>query len=239
MQSINQTVSLPPTDADLLNDFFTRHYRIQAEASSSRVLRVLGDSSEANAFLYEVQYPRFLDGRDLETLESLFALESDENQKATLLFDAIHFLIVQGQNRVRQTSAQALMALNAFSRGQEYAANTRKFRPLQSPRSLQKYTHVFRAFMIFLLNTFRFQGETPRQEGPASLQHLWQPRPIDLELLDSLEATLDRARPRALERSTTRVLPPATWQDGLDSDSDLGSEVDNDEAPVSTAQPTS
>lgn len=204
----------------------------------SRVLRVLGDSSEANAFLYEVQYPRFLDGRDLETLESLFAFESDENQKATLLFDAIHFLMNQGQNRVRQTSPQALMALNAFSRGQEHAANTRKFRPLQSPKSVQKYTHVFRAFMIFLLNTFRFQGDTPRQEGPASLQHLWQPRPIDLKLLETLQATLDRARPRALERSTARALPPATWQDGLDSDSDLGSEVDNDEAPVSTAQPT-
>lgn len=227
--------SLTPTNSRLLDDFFTRHYRTQAESSSSRVFRVLGDSSEANSFLNEVQYPRFLADRDLEVLETLFSLQSDENQKTTLLFDAILYLIVQGQNRIRQTSSQALMALNAFSRGQEHAANTRKFRPLQSPKSLQIYANVFRALIIFLLNTFQFQGESPRYEGPASMQNLWTPRPIDLEFLETLENALNQARPRDL--SVARVLPRATWQDNLDSDSDLGSEVENNEDPVPITQP--
>ncbi|KAB8226817.1 uncharacterized protein BDW43DRAFT_295668, partial [Aspergillus alliaceus] len=131
---------ISPDPDQLASQFLHTHRALEQHLATTRVFRVYGTPDEANSFHLETRYPIFLDGRDLDTLKGLFTIDQQDHDQAEALFDIIHSILVNGQQKLFQTPTQALFALNSFTRDN---SSMKRFRPLQSPIIFLNYTYIF------------------------------------------------------------------------------------------------
>jgi hypothetical protein len=130
--------------------------------------------------------------------------------QAEFLTTSIYYLLSSGQGRIPETSRPGLIYLNTFSTSQP---TIRPLRPLQNPESLKKYTLIFRALIIFLINYSRAMASL---ECPRSILNLYNPDYVPDDLLEELTRILPEGR---LD-STQTPRPPAWNIDLEDSDED-------------------
>ncbi|CAI7640744.1 unnamed protein product [Penicillium pancosmium] len=142
--------------------FLERFHTLRQSLKQSRIIQATGEPYEARGFFSDSQYPIYLSGRDAADLEVLFALENPDHM--IWLSAILYHLLSQGDILIRSTSIQSLGALNCFSQDPTNQASLRPLRSLQSKASMQKYCHIFQAFLNFLLQTYRYQENTDSED---------------------------------------------------------------------------
>lgn len=205
-----------PQASTIHQSFLMKFHAQRQSLKKSRVIRTLGATHESRSFFNESQYAIFLDGRDATDLEGLFRL--DDPDQMTWLSIILHHLILIGQNQMKNTTTQSLAALNSFSQDPAHQMSLRPMRRLQNAASLKKYCLIFRAFIIFLLNSFNHI----KGGGPASYLGLYTLSAGEPDALKTLESFL-------LGLPSPKSIRPTQPSDsGLDLDLGLGLDLDLD-----------
>lgn len=192
---------------DLAAQVKKNHESLIHSIRNSRIIQSSGSTWEAHSFHGESRYPAFLNGKDSADLEGLFQFNEYQAEFLTII---IYNLLSSGQGRIPQTSRPGLIYLNTFSTSQP---TIRPLRPLQNPESLKKYTLIFRAFIIFLINSSRAMA---RFNYPRSILNLYNPDHVPENLLEDLIRIL----PEGLLDSYQNPRPPIWNIDLEDSDKD-------------------
>lgn len=197
----------------LLTTFLETFHTLRQSLKQSRVIQATSEPYEARGFFSDSQYPIYLSGRDAADLEVLFTLENPDHM--TWLSAILYRLLSQGDTLIRSTSIQSLSALNCFSQDPTNQASLHPLRSLQSKASMQKYCHIFQAFINFLLRTYRYQEDNSLTSLTSYLR-LYTLYPSQREALEDLDTFLS-SLPSPDQASTS--LSPIDNSD-LDTDSE-------------------
>lgn len=226
-----------------METLLTKYKEIQQQEHGENTIKLSGTRDELNGFHLQTRYPEFLNKRDISKLKDLFTLnlsqESplnaqlgiDSEDQSLFITACIQFLFIRAEAIIQLTPRHVRCLLNSFDREH---TSIRPFKPLQEKPSLWKYARTLKAFIIFLLQSFKYQHPNPIRSNPRiksieKLYQLSQQAKDDLQELQGLLQKVQIKDDRGAQQGRTHSANPHAGDLSSDSEEDFDLNSDDED----------